>query len=91
MAVRELASFDANTFRNILKEKLGNKAVFDQFFNWKKSVDTLQDDTKSVDVFAHDIKKDLDSWRSNKVNPSLTDLNTRVTALENAPPAPFPG
>lgn len=91
MAVRELASFDAAKFRDILKEKLGNYAAFDQFFNFKKSLELLQDDTKTVDVFAHDIKRDLDNYRSNKVNPALLDLDNRVSALESGGAPPFPG
>lgn len=90
MSVRELASFDANRFREVLKEKVGNFAVFDQFFNYKKSLDNLQDDTAATFQFATDIKKDLDNYRSNKVNPALADLNTRVVALESQAP-PFPG
>lgn len=91
MAVRELASFDAAKYRDILKQKLGSYAVFDQFFNWKKSLDLLQDDAAATDVFAHDIKKDLDNWRSNKVNPALSDLDVRVSALEGQGGTPFPG
>ncbi len=95
MAVRELAAFSADIARDAWKRTIkkpdgSDYSVWDQFLNWKKSVDRLQDDAEATDTFAHDIKKDLDSWRSNKVNPELAELNSRVTALENAPPAPFP-
>jgi len=95
MAVRELAAFSADIARDAWKRTIkrpdgGDYAVWDQFFRWKKSVDDLQDDTKAVDVFTHDIKEDLDNWRSNKVNPDLASLKQRVTALESQT-SPFPG
>lgn len=91
MAVEELKPFDAKRFRDILKQKLGNFAVFDQFVAWKISLDGLQDDVKENRVFTAGVKSDFDNYRSNKVNPALADLNSRVTALEQQPPSPFPG
>ena len=93
--VRELAAFSANIFKDALKANIKRPdgkeySVFDQFLDWKLSIDRLQDDTKAVSVYSSDVKKDLDNWRNNKVNPSLTELNNRVAALEQRT-TPFPG
>lgn len=90
MVVKELASFDAARFRDILKEKLGNYAVFDQFFNFKKSLEGLQDSTETVDIFAHDIKKDLDTFRTQQL-AKQAEQDQRLAALEAQPNPPFPG
>jgi len=93
--VRELATFSADVARDAWKRTIkkpdgSDYAVWDQFLSWKKSVDRLQDDTKAVSTFAGDVKKDLDSYRSNKVNPTLSDHEQRLTALESQS-SPFPG
>ena len=91
MSVEELASFDAKKFRDILKQKLGSFAVFDQFVNWKISVDKLQDDVKENRVFATDIKKDLDNFKENS-GVLNTSQNQRLAAIEaQLSNTPFPG
>lgn len=93
--VRELAQFSADVARDAWKRTIKKPdgtdyAVWDQFLNWKKSVDRLQDDTKAVATYSSDVKNDLDNYRSNKVNPTLSDHEQRLTALESQT-APFPG
>jgi hypothetical protein len=50
----------------------------------------LTDKVNELCQFTNDIKNDLDSWRSNKVNPELADHEQRITALESQS-SPFPG
>ncbi len=93
--VRELAAFSADVARDAWKRTIkkpdgSDYVIWDQFLNWKKSVDRLQDDTQAVSVFAADVKKDLDNYRSNKVNPQLAEHEQRLTALESQS-SPFPG
>lgn len=95
MAVRELAPLSAKVLRDAFKRHMkrpdgSNYAVFDQLYNWIVSVNRLQDDTEAVDVQVKDVKRDFDNYRSNKVNPTLTDHENRISALENAPNNPFP-
>jgi len=95
MAVRELAPLSASTLRDALKSHIkkpdgSNYLVFDQLYNWVLSVGKLQDDTEAVDVQVKDVKRDLDSYRSNKVNPTLAEHEQRLTALESQS-SPFPG
>ena len=94
--VRELAAFSASVARDAWKRTIkkpdgSDYAVWDQFLNWKNSVDRLQDDTKATAAYALDVKNDLDNFRSNKVNPMLADHEARLDALENSPSNPFPG
>ncbi len=96
MEIRELAPLSVTVLRDTLKKHMkkadgSNYAVFDQLYNWIKSVDRLQEDTETLDIFTHDVKRDLDSWRSNKVNPTLSDHEVRLKAIEEAPNSPFPG
>lgn len=82
----KLSSFDANAFRSRLVAGLGAFPVWEQFVAWKQSLDTLRDAAAATDVFAHDIKRDVDEHAAR-----LGDLETRVGALEAAPAVPFPG
>lgn len=85
MAFPKLASFDANAFRSRLVSGLGAFPVWDQFVLWKQSLDKLRDAAAATDVFAHDIKGDVDEHSGR-----LADLEQRVGALEAAPASPFP-
>lgn len=85
MAFPKLSSFDASAFRSRLTAGLGAFPVWDQFVLWKQSLDALRDASAATDVFAHDIKRDVDEHSAR-----LADLETRVGALEAAPSVPFP-
>ena len=86
MAVPKLAPFDAKTFANKLKAHMPG-AVYDQFVSWKISVDKLRDSVAATDVFAHDIKDDVD-----RHGDRLNNLDARLDVLEAASnSAPFPG
>lgn len=86
MAFPKLSSFDASAFRSRLSTGLGAFPVWDQFVLWKQSLDGLRNAAAATDIFAHDIKGDVDEHAAR-----LADLETRVGALEAAPAVPFPG
>lgn len=90
MAFPKLSSFDANAFRSRLVTSIGAFPVFDQFVVWKQSLDKLRDASAATDVFAHDIKRDLDDFREN-VGVANASFDRRLDALEAASSTtPFP-
>jgi hypothetical protein len=97
MAYPKLSSFDATAFAARLKEAIPKRpdgtliTVWDAFPPFVQSLRQLRDAAAATDVFAHDVKNDLDNFRSNKVNPMLADHEARLDALENSPSNPFPG
>lgn len=90
MAVPKLAAFDAKGFSTRLKAAIGDFAVFDQFVDWKKSVDSLRDSVAANAIFTRDVKRDLDDFREN-VGVAHVSFDRRLDALEAASSnAPFP-
>lgn len=86
MAFPKLAAFDAKSFAARLKTSIGQFSVFDQFVDYKKSVDILRDASAATAVFAQDLKNDIDGQAA-----ELADHHARLGVLEAASSTtPFP-
>ncbi len=92
MTVPKLPPFDSKGFAERLKEAIPKRPdgtiikVWDQLPPWVLGVRGLRDNVASHDVQLTDHKIDLDTHSAD-----IANLKTRVKALEEAPPSPFPG
>jgi len=83
---------------NELSQKVLNKTFSSKLPSWKRWVGGESDydatglrDVVNANAYALDnLKDDLDDYKS-KVNPAISDLKARVSALETQPNLPFPG
>lgn len=92
MTVPKLPAFDAKGFSARLKEAIPKRpdgtaiAVWDSLPPFVAGLRTLRNNVATHDVQLTDHKIDIDTHSA-----AIASLKTRVKALEDAPPSPFPG